>query len=110
MSTSECNNCGACSGCEARDLQERIAELETERETLLAELLKITSWNNELVDEHATQVQQLNDVIREAARMMTLLRQASGFAAQRAEVDDWLKHPTVVRAVTSPPAQAKVKE
>jgi archaellum component FlaC len=86
-------------------LEERVEELETEVQQLKAELRKY-----EPSDSMMIVLLQRDDVIREAERLLrvagTVTRDMPDFIDA---VDAWLKHPTVVRAVTSPMAQAAVK-
>ncbi len=86
-------------------LEQRIEELEAEVQPLKAELRKYQPSDAMMV-----KLLGLNDVIREAERLLrvagTVTRDMPDFIDA---VDAWLQHPTVVRAVTSPLAQAKVK-
>lgn len=92
---------------ECGEALEHVAELETEVLQLKAELRQYQPSDGMMV-----KLLGLNDVIREAARIFELLKLGKpGFAQiTLADLHNWLEHPTVVRAVTSPLAQAEVKE
>ncbi len=86
-------------------LEQRIAELGTEVLQLKAELRQYQPSDGMMY-----KLLGLNDVIREAERLLrvagTVTRDMPDFIDA---VDAWLMHPTVVRAVKSPMAQAKAK-
>jgi hypothetical protein len=96
-------------------LEERVGELETEIQQLKAELRQYQPSDGMMY-----KLLGLNDVIREAAELLQFIVADGNNAVEaglvspmtehvEGQIDAWLKHPTVVRAVTSPLAQAKVK-
>jgi hypothetical protein len=99
-----------CEGCmNAGDViaqqEETIGELETEIQQLKAELRKYQPSDGMMY-----KLLGLNDAIREAARLLYDSGRVQRDMPEHLDaVDEWLKHPTVDRAVKSAMAQAKVK-